>query len=179
MQLLSIYNQKPESVKKYFADLPDLVNRYDWDVPISYLFSKIKTLKRRTIYAGLVKLHQLERTVTANILDDDYLSRARFVSLFETVFGEKLSNKILTKLSDAEKVRDNVAHGKPLTQAQARQCIADALDFAEAFNNFVFEVGKFRPCADMRGFAGAGKRLSKSTTRWVLRGMGIPSTKRD
>jgi hypothetical protein len=104
------------------------------------------------------------------------MSRGRFKELFSIVFGKRIDKGILDKLSEAESVRDKVAHGKQLTQADARKCLADALDFAATFDQFVFDLAAFRPFGDLRGFRGRKEALSKKTTRWVLRGMGIPAT---
>ncbi|HYN46308.1 MAG TPA: hypothetical protein VES64_06420, partial [Allosphingosinicella sp.] len=64
--------------------------------------------------------------------------------------------------------------GKALPDAEMRAGLRDAFDFCEAFNEFVFGAGGFRPFGQLRGFKGRGEALSKETTRWVLRGMGIP-----
>ena len=179
IQLLSKYNGMSKHVRDYFIDLPALVQDFEYVVPISYVFSRIETIKRRTLYGGLVKLHRTNGVLTSSLLDREHITRKRFRELFKIVFDSAISEAILKKLSEAEAVRDKVAHGRPLTAAEARECIAGALEFSEEFDEFVSTTAHFRPYGDMRGFKGAGEPLSKETTKWVLKGMGIPSSAKD
>lgn len=176
-QVLTMYSQQPKPIQEYFESLPELVERYEWDISISYVFSRIETIKHRTLYCGLIKLHWTDTQLTSELLDKDHMSRGRFRDLFHVVFGKRIDRDILEKLSAAESVRDKVAHGKHLTQSEARKCLADALDFAASFDQFVFDHANFRPFGDLRGFKGRKEALPKSTTRWVLKGMGIPANK--
>lgn len=176
-QVLTAFSRQPNLIQGYFGSLPELVRKYDWPISISYIFSQIEVMKHRTLYCGLIKLHWTDTELTSDLLDLDHMSRGRFRELFAIIFGKRIDKLILDRLSAAEAVRDKVAHGKRLTQAEARKCIADALDFASSFDQFVFELGGFRPFGDLRGFKGRKEALSKNTTRWVLRGMGIPATK--
>ena len=178
-QLLIHYESKPKEIKLYFGDPPKLVEQFVWEIPISYMFSKIEVAKRRTLHGGIVKIHRTDSALTAEMLDIDHMTRGRFRALFKIVFDKEIDQAILKKLSDAEAVRDRVAHGRRLNEAAARQCLADALDFSEELNEFVNGIAKFRPFADLRGFKGASAPLSKDTTRWVLRGMGIPGNSKE
>ena len=170
------YEAAPERIRDYFPYFVELVERYNynWEVPISYVFSRIEQAKRMTIYCGIVKLHWCESSLTWRLVSEDHLSRRRFRELFEIVFGRKIPNHLIEKLEKGEHVRDKIAHGMPWQPAEARKGLTNVIDFAEEFNEFVAEHAGFRPFGDLRGYRGKREPLTKTTTRWVLRGMGIP-----
>ena len=177
-QLIRVFESQPNEIKSYFGQSPELIKNFSWDVSISYIFSRIEIVKRTSLYCGLVKIHWTQPALTRSLLDKEHITRARFKDLFRVIFDKQISPEILAKLSRAEAIRDKVAHGKSLTQAEARQCIADALGFANDYSYFMLETLGSSPFADLRGFKGRAEPLTKETTRWVLRGMGIPPVSR-
>jgi hypothetical protein len=173
-QVLTTFKAQPNNIREYFEDFPELVENFEWGVSISYVFSRIEIAKHRTLYGGLVKLHGTSAKKTSAALDKHQMKRKQFVELFSVIFGTAIEKATLEKLSEAEAIRDKVAHGKPLTDAQARKCLADALEFAAAFDEFVSKLPQgFSPFGNMQGFKGAKAALSDKTTYWVLKGMGI------
>lgn len=175
LQVLNHFKAKPVEVREYFPSFEELVEGYPWDVSVSYVFSRVEAAKHSSIYCGIVKLHWAESSMTREMIDKDHMSRGRFRELFKTVFGKPISKELLDKLSEAEDIRDKIAHGKKWTDAQARKALKDIFDFATDFNAFVQELGGFKPFGNLKGFKGRKESLSKETTRWVLRGMGIPA----
>jgi hypothetical protein len=173
-QVMAHFNAKSDGVRGYFPAFPNLVGEYTWDVPVAYVFSRIEAAKHATIYCGIVKLHWTDSELTRELVDKDHMSRGRFRDLFRVVFGQPIDGKLLATLHEAEAIRDRIAHGKKWTDDQARHALRDAFDFAETFNAFTEHVGGFRPFGDLRGFKGRRECLPQDTTRWVLRGMGIP-----
>lgn len=157
----------------------ELVEGYPWDVSVSYVFSRVEGAKHSTIYCGIVKIHWTESTMTRDMIDKDHMSRGRFRDLFKTVFGKPIPNDLLKKLSEAEDIRDKIAHGKKWSDAQARKALKDIFDFATDFNTFVQEAAGFKPFGSLKGFKGRKESLPKETTHWVLRGMGIPAKAED
>jgi hypothetical protein len=174
-QVLKHFNDAPKEVREYFPSFAELVENYSWDVSISYVFSRVEAVKHMTIYCGIVKLHWTDSELTRELVDRDHMSRGRFRDLFKTVFGKPIKEELVDKLSKAEAIRDKIAHGKKWTDAQARSALIDIFDFAAQFNEFVATEAGFQPFGDLRGFKGRKESLPKDTTRWVLRGMGIPS----
>ena len=168
------YQAAPEGVRNYFPDFVELVERYNWEVPISYVFSRIEQARRITIYCGIVKLHWCESTLTWKLVSEDHMARGRFRELFKIVFGRKIPDDLMTKLEKGEDVRDKIAHGMKWTPKEAREGLTSVLDFATEFNDFVYQLAGFRPFGDLRGYKGRKEPLTKTTTRWILRGMGIP-----
>lgn len=173
-RVLKSFNEKPEEVRKYFSDIEYLITEYQWNISISYAFSLLERAKHMTIYRGIIKLHNTDATLTRTLVDKDHMSRGRFKELFKIVFGKEIDAPLLRKLSEAEKIRDKIVHGKNWTDGEARRALVDVFEFAEGFNTFVYELAKFRPIGgETRGAKGRKAALSQETSKWVLRGMGI------
>jgi hypothetical protein len=102
------------------------------------------------------------------------MARGRFRELFKIVFGRKIPDNLVAKLEKGESVRDKIAHGMSWTQKEAREGLTSVLDFATEFNDYVHQRAGFRPFGKLRGYKGRKQPLTKTTTRWILRGMGIP-----
>lgn len=168
------YNEAPQQVQDYFPDFVELVESYNWEISISYVFSRVELAKRNTIYCGIVKLHWCDAVLTRKLVNEDHMSRGRFLDLFGVVFGCRVPKQIVVKLENGEQIRDKVAHGMKWKQIEAREGLVSVIDFATDFNEFVDGKAGFRPFGDLRGFKGRGQPLTKATTRWVLKGMGIP-----
>ena len=174
-QVLAHFNGKSQDIIRYFPEFKKLVVGYSWDVSVSYVFSRIETAKHMAIYCGIVKLHWADSALTKGLVDKDHMSRSRFRELFKTVYGNSMDAVLLDKLSSAEAIRDKVVHGKIWADKQARSALIDILDFAEGLNELTYKIAGFNILGDLRGFKGRKESLSRDTTRWVLRGMGIPA----
>lgn len=172
--VINHYKAAPKSIQEYFPDFVNLVENYDWEISVSYVFSRIEQAKRMTIYCGIVKIHWCESKLTWKLVSEDHMARSRFKNLFKIVFGKMIPNELVGKLEKGEKVRDKIAHGMNWTPKEAREGLTSVLDFAEEFNEFVSSLGGFRPFGNLRGYKGRKMPLQKSTTKWILLGMGIP-----
>ena len=172
--VINHYNTTPKSVREYFSDFVELVENYDWEISVSYVFSRIEQAKRMTIYCGIVKMHWCESKLTWKLVSEDHMARGRFKDLFKIVFGKKMPDELAAKLEKGENVRDKIAHGMNWTEKEAREGLTAVLDFATEFNEFVSSLGGFRPFGNLRRYKGRKEPLPISTTKWVLRGMGIP-----
>lgn len=174
IQVIRHYEAAPEQVKKYFPSLVELVETYNWEVPVSYAFSQLERAKRMTLYCGIVKLHWCESELTRRRINEDHLSRGRFKKLFKVVFGKSVPPPLIEKLERVEDIRDKISHGMPWKPAEARAGLVSLIDFAVEFNDYMAGLAGFRPFDDLRGFKGRKESLTPDTTRWVLLGMGIP-----
>lgn len=173
--LINHFSNAPKQVQEYFPDFIELVEKYPWEVSISYMFSRIEQAKHMTIYCGIVKRHWCEKSLTKRAVNEEHMTRGRFKELFITVFNVKIPSDLLSKLELGESARDKIAHGKNWTQKEVREGLTATIDFASEFNEFVSKKAGFRPFGNLTGFKGRAESLPKATTQWVLRGMGIPN----
>lgn len=177
-QVIARFDRLPDDIRSWIEIVPELVESYIWEVAIAFVFTRIEAIHHETLYRGLVKRHRTHASLTRDLLDRDHMTRRRFRELFKTVFDVPIPHALDEHLSDAEAIRNRVVHGKSLTGAQARGCLMSAFEFLEGLNDFVYVTAGFRPCADGRGFKGRVESLNKETSRWVLRGMGIPGSEK-
>lgn len=177
-QVIQRYREAPERVRNFFPHFVELVEHYDWEIPVSYAHSRLEQAKRMTIYCGIVKLHWCESKLTRKLIDEDHMSRGRFRKLFKDVLGKPIPSHLIKKLEGAELIRDKISHGRSWTVAEARVGLVELIDFATEFNEFVNGQTGFQPFGGLRGFKGRGESLNKQSTRWILRGMGIPEKER-
>lgn len=177
-QVLLEYDQCPKKIQSYFEHLPSLIEKYPWDIAVNYAFSKIETAKRTTIYMGIVKIHSGNAELSWNFVKNYYMSRDQFKRLFDVVYGKSIDKSLMSKLNDAEDIRDKVAHGHEWQDSNARSAISDILKFATEFNKFVATFNVLEPFGDLRGFKGAAKGLEKPTTRWLLLGIAAEASKK-
>jgi hypothetical protein len=171
--VLKHYASVPADVQKYFSQLPPLIQNFNWDVCIAYQFIGVETAQNRILYGGVVKLHRADAYVADSMLYSLHVTRASFLELVANIFGKPLPDAVANKLKFAEGVRDKTVHGKGIAEAEARQALVDVLDYATEMNKFIEGIAGFRPFGDMRGFKGAAQPLEKSTTHWLLKGLGF------
>ncbi len=171
--ILNRYDALPDDIKKYFTHFPNLAQQYPWDVTISYMFSLVELAHNMTIYCGVVKRHRVDSTLAHAAVDNHYMTRDGFKDLYKMIFGKYLKKSIIDKIVEAEKVRDRILHGKQVYEKDKRQAVVDVLDYAEQFNFEVHEIAGFRPFGSLKGFKGRAEPLDKSTSRWILKGIGL------
>ena len=107
-------------------------------------------------------------------ISDNQFYSSDFAEKYNAIFGARPPAAAQNELSQAEAVRDAVMHGKGATDVELRNAIADVLLYAEAVNSDLEKRAGFCPfCPDLRGVKGRAQPLDKSTTRWLLKGMGF------
>lgn len=171
--IIKLFEDLPKEIKLYFSDFNKLAQEFDWDVSIAYLFSLVELAHNMTIYCGVVKIHKVQTELAANAVDGHHLTRENFRVLFETVLGKPIKPNLIAKLQRAEKIRDRILHGKSVKEEEKRKAITEILEYAEGYNSFVCTITGFKPFGSLKGFKGRGKSLDKSTSGWILKGMGL------
>lgn len=169
--VLKYYENCSDEIKKYFSDLPALVEKFQNQIALAYMFFKVEQAQNKVLYCGVVKLHRANSEITSNVINKHHLTRDGFQALFKKIFGHKMSEDTLSKIQSAEKIRDQVIHGKIVTDSDIRKAIAEVLDYAKLLNSEMEKTAGFKPFGDLRGFKGRGEPLDKSTTKWLLKGM--------
>lgn len=126
-----------------------------------------------TLYCGVVKLHKVEASLARIAIDNQHITRDGFKELFKAIFGKPLKKSVIGKIEEAEGIRDKILHGKNTTEGDKRKAVIDILEYAKAFNDELYSVAGFRPFGSLQGFKGRATPLDKSTSRWVLKGIGF------
>lgn len=172
-ELLKIYDDLPDEVKRHFLHVPALINDFPYEVALAYSFLKIEQAQNRALYGGVVKVHRGEAEFVRRVMNFQHLTRDGFKEIYKNVFGVALTKVTAAKLDTAEKIRDRVIHGKSVNDSEMREAIADSLEYAGLFNEEVSGSAGFKPFGDMRGFKGRADSLDKRTTKWLMRGLGF------
>ena len=164
----------PGDVQAHFAPAEELIERYPLAVSLSYMFSRLEQAHLMALYCGVVKLHRVDKELARAAIDRFENRPTDFRALFQNVFGEGLPKALIKTLQDAQDVRNNYVHGKSVNNRDFRKALVAMIEYATRFNNKCDELGEFRPFGRLQGFKGAGASLDKSTSRWVLKGIGLP-----
>ena len=171
--VVKAFNALPEGIRKYFPHVPKLVEEFPLDVCLAYQFLRVEMAHTMAMYCGIVKLHRADPPLTWHAVEEHHMSRSGFQELYKTVYGSAVTKPIRELIEEAEGVRDRIMHGKTVTEAAKRQAVVDVLKYAKAMNDRTDKLGGLRPFGDLRGFKGRAKALDKSTSRWILRGIGL------
>ena len=166
--------QAPEEIQWYFTPAAELIEGYPWEVSLAYLFARLERAHIMTLYCGVVKLHKVDSELAAQAADRFENRQAGFRALFENVLGRKFPRSLINKLEDAQGVRNRILHGKNVEEKDFRKAVVAIIEYAEEFNQKCYDLGGFRPFGRLQGFTGAGASMDKSTSRWVLKGIGLP-----
>ncbi len=168
------YRDASADVQRYFEYLPRLIEEdFPLNICISYRFARTEQAQNELVYYGVVKLHGGEKELTRNAVQKWRVDRQKFGTMFKTIYGKPVKSSIVDALEEAKQIRDDVMHGKEVTEKEKRQAIVDVIDYADDLNEFVKSIAGFRPFGDMRGYKGRTPALDKSTTRWMLKGIGF------
>lgn len=176
--VINRYKDCSDEVQAYFADIPSLIEEYDWEVALGFMFTRVEKAHNVMLYCGAVKHHQANTEVARNFVDQHHITRKEFRRLFKNVFGKSIKAPLRNMLEEAETVRDKIVHGKSASPADKRKATVRILEYAEGMNSFVNDVAGFKPfTTDLRGFKGRKAALDKSTTSWLMRGLGFEQKK--
>lgn len=174
------YEGCSEEVQSYFANIPNLVENYDWETSLGFMFIRVEKAHNTMLYCGATKLHKANIEIARNLVDKHHITRKEFRRLFKNVFGKPVESSLSNVLKEAEAVRDKVVHGKKTTDADNRKAIVRVLEYAEGMNVFVSDISGFKPFTnDLRGFKGLAGALDKSTTGWLMKGLGFEKKQAD
>lgn len=170
------YNVSTLEVQLYYKDLPALIENYDWEVSLGFMFTRVEKALNTMLYCGTRKMHRANSEVARRFVDAHHMTRKEFRRLFANVFGQEIPAATTAILTEAEKVRDKIIHGKSATDADKRKAIVRVLQYSEEMNALVHQVAGFKPfTTDLRGFTGRAEALDASTTQWLMKGLGFLS----
>lgn len=165
----------PLDVQSYFEPVEDLIQYYPWEVSLSYLFSRVEKAHVMALYCGVVKIHRTDKDLAKSAVDRFENRREEFLKLFEKIYGKDIPRALINKLEKAQNIRNRVLHGKNVEEKDFRMAIVAIIEYASGFNQHCRRIqGIPTFIGSLQGFAGATSPLDKSTSRWVLKGIGLP-----
>jgi hypothetical protein len=171
--ILKRYHELPNELKEYLKHFTGLAKDYPLNVSISYLFSQLELSQNNTIYGAVVKLHRVDAAMAKSVINSNHINCDGFRKLYTTVMDKDISNMATERAKVAEDIRDQILHGKSVSESDQRKAVVSNLEYISLLNEQVYVDAKFRPCGSMKGFKGRAKALDKKTSRWVLTGMGL------
>lgn len=167
------YQKSPAKVQAYFPHFENLVAGFPYDVALSYVFGLVELAQNMTLYCGIVKVHRGDASMARSAVDAHHMTRKEFREKVSVIYGKQIPATTTVKLDKAEKIRDKVMHGKQCSEADKRTALALVLEYAAEVNAFLDKEAGVEPFGSLQGFKGRAKALDKSTTRWILKGMGF------
>jgi len=172
--VVNVYRASPKEVQGYFEAIPDLVERFNLEVAIGFMFIRLEKALNTMLYCGARKLHRAHADTAFSFVDSHHMTRKEFRRLFRNVFGEEIPKDLTDTLAEAERVRDKIVHGKSAADADKRRAIVRLIEYAGGMNELVSKLAGFRPfTTDLRGFVGRAESLHASTTSWLMKGLGF------
>jgi len=171
--LKQAYRECSQEVQSYFGHIPKLLDEFPMDVCLAYVFSCLELGQNMALYCGVVKLHRVDSEVARNVVEAQHMTRDKFSRLYKTIFDLSLPETARADLIHMGKIRDKIMHGKTTTDDEIRNAIACVLTYAEEVNEQLYATHQLKPFGDLRGFSGRAAKLNKSTSRFVLKGMGF------
>ncbi|MEM6257442.1 MAG: hypothetical protein AAGI37_03925 [Planctomycetota bacterium] len=162
-----------EEVREYFKHVPKLLDAFPMQVCLAYVFSRMELGQNMALYCGVVKIHKAKATVASNVVSTQHMTRAKFVELYSTVFDVDLPKTAHDDLKSAERIRDQIMHGKKTKDDKVRNAIARVLEYAEEVNKQLHAKYRLKPFGKLQGFSGRAEKLDARTTKFLLKGMGF------
>lgn len=166
----------PDNVRRYFHPAEELIERYSWEVSLSYLYAKVEEAHLMSIYCGAVKLHKTDAKLAWDAVYRFENTRSQFQGVFANVYGTKIPQRLQAKLEKAQKVRDLALHGKAreVPGSDYRMAVAAIIEYAEGFNELCLEKGGPQAFGPLQGFSGRHRTRDKAASRLILKGIGLP-----
>ena len=172
-EVIKRYGECPDTISAYFNNFQKLVEDFQYEVAVAYCFLKLEQAYNRTLYGGSRKMRKVHPDIARSVLDKQHLTREGFLELYKNIYDKALPCQVVEQIKSAEKIRDRIIHGKKVEHKDARKCLVDILDFSTELEAEVRNIACFSPFGDMRGLTGRSQSLDKSTSRWVMKGLGF------
>lgn len=171
--LVKAYNVAPQRVRRHFEHLPALLDQFPLSVVLAYAFAQLELAQNMALYCGVVKLYRANADLARSAVAAHHMTRDGFSALYKVVFQFDPPKSAVTEIANAEQTRDDVMHGKPVSDRRTRSAIASVLTYAVAMNEQLKGKHGIEPFGNLKGFSGRAKKLDAKTTRFMLKGMGL------
>jgi len=168
------YQGLPQEVQDYYKHLPALLDNFDYNVGLSYVFSLLEKGQHLALYCSIVKLHRTNKVLTRNALEEHHFIRRSYQEMYKRILGKSIPADAQDLFNKASKVRDKLMHGKDVSDHELRNAIAQVLSYSDKINEHIYSIAAFRPYTpSLQGVFGRLGTLDKKASRWMLIGMGF------
>ena len=123
-----------EEVKSFFDPISELIEHYRWEVSIGYMFTRVEQAHNHLLRGAAVKIHGVNGSTANRFVDGQHITRKEFSRLYKNVVGGSVPARAAKFLSEAEKIRDRVVHGKRVVEKDQRTAIIYIVEYAEGIN---------------------------------------------
>ncbi|NNE36590.1 MAG: hypothetical protein HKN13_15255 [Rhodothermales bacterium] len=172
--VVDAYNEATARTKEHFRHVPSLIEQYKPEVAVGYVFDCASAAHNATIVAGLVTKHKAHRAVAREVAVFQECAWDEFHYEYQTVFGSVIPEAVSILFGEANELRRALLSGKRVSSKDQCGLIIQMLQYADALDEFVYADARIHPFADLSSAKPRGSSLDKSSTRWVLKGMGFP-----
>ena len=174
--LKNLFNTLGDDITGYYSEFNNIIDStLSLHVLLAYMFFRLEQGQLLTLYLGSRKLQKTDSELTWKALDSQQIKRESFLTYFETIYSFPIPQHVREIIVPAERIRDRLMHGKDVTDANLREAITRPLYYSLEMNNLAAQkMNGLRPFVpDLRGAVGRLDSLDKSTSRWILKGMGF------
>lgn len=171
--VLQAFNRLDKGVRNYLQDVESLIEEKQYGIALAYGFALTERVEHTALYGGLIKTHRCDTGLAWKSLDSLHVTREKMRQLLRDVFKAPLPKTVSSLRKVAEDVRDRFVHGKEVPDKDHRVALVALLKYAEGLNAHIQKQGGFSPFRSLQGIKGRAKALDRSTTRWVLKGIGF------
>ena len=106
-------NEASEGIQYYFWILPELLENVSVPGPaLAYCFQNIEYAQRRALYALLMRRFRTDSDLTWQAIDSLDITRSNFPDFYQSFSGKKYPKALRDLMGPAEKVRDDITHGR-------------------------------------------------------------------
>ena len=116
MGVVARIDASSEEVKGFFEPVTELIECYSWEVSIGYMFTRVEQAHNHLLRGAAAKIHGVNGRTANRFLDRQHMTRKEFARLYKNVVGEPIPEHAARLLSDAEKIRDRIVHGKSVQE---------------------------------------------------------------
>jgi hypothetical protein len=172
--LKDVYESMDQETKVYLSKLePLLSDGKNYEIALAYCFMKLEEGHHRALKCGLVRIHECDSKKVDSELEKQHFTSDKYALVFKNVFSDSIPAQAKDYLSEAQKIRNKIIHGKSTTDPKRREAIYYSLEYMKILGAFVKEKTQKNPYGDLRGLKGKKTLLPAKSTVWMLKGFGL------
>lgn len=136
--LKSQYDDLDEDVRNFLSKLgPLLDDAKNYEIALAYCFMKLEEGHHRALKCGLVRIHECASTTVDHELQKQHFTAEKYRSVFKNVFSKDIPSAAVEYLVKAQKIRNDLIHGKTTTDPKRRDAVYYAIEYMKAVGAFV------------------------------------------